>query len=140
VARQPIVYTGQYDVRFSDLDPYGHLNAKHYLDIVTSTRLQYSERTIGISMHEIAHRGIGFYLASCQQRFRKPIVGMATVKANSHVEETRGASFSVVYQITSIDETLLFSDGLMEFAIVDLKTQKPILTPDWVYSLFFHSY
>jgi len=137
MTRQPIVYTGQYDVRFSDLDPYGHVNAKHYLDIVTSTRLQYSERNLGIPMLEIARRGVGFFMVSCQQRFLKPIVGMATVKANSYVEETRGASFSVVFQITSLDETILYCDGLLEFAVVDFQTQKPILTPDWVHRLFF---
>ena len=137
--RQPIIYAGSYDVRFSDLDPYGHMNAKHYLDVVTTTRLQYSERVLGQSMIEVAARGVGFFLVSCSQKFRKPISGMETIKATSFVDQTRGASFTVVYKITSLDETVIYSDGTLDFAVIDLKTQRPMLTPDWIMALFFHS-
>lgn len=140
MTRQVIIYTGPYDVRFSDLDPYGHMNAKHYLDVVTTTRMQYSDRVLGQSMNEIAARGIGFFLVSCTQKFRKPIVGMGTIKATSYVEESRGASFTVVYQITSMDEATTYSDGTLEFAVIDLNTQRPILTPEWIKNLFYKSH
>lgn len=137
--RRPLIYVGDYDVRFSDLDPYGHMNAKHYLDIVTTTRLQFSERTLGVKIEKLAEQGIGFFLFACTQKFRRPIMGLCTVRASSFVEQAKGASVVVSYSITSLDQGTTYSDGTLEFAIMDLQNQKPMIAPPWVLDLFFES-
>jgi acyl-CoA thioesterase FadM len=47
MSSSPIVYEGLTQLRFSDLDAYGHLSATKYIDIVGSSRLTILEQKFG---------------------------------------------------------------------------------------------
>ena len=38
---KPIVYRSELNVRFAELDPYGHVNSTHYLDYIISSRFDW---------------------------------------------------------------------------------------------------
>ena len=49
----PKIFEGWVGVRFSDLDIYGHVNAKNYLDYVNTVRFRYIEEHSGMSNQDI---------------------------------------------------------------------------------------
>ena len=123
---KPIIYTYDVDVRFSDLDPYGHVNLRNYLDIVTTSRFLYLENILSVPMAEFAKEGIGFYAAKANQEFLAPITGMKTVRVRSLVEKVEGARLYVSYEMFDVATATLFSSGNIEFMVMDLKTQRPV--------------
>lgn len=137
-ARKPIVYQTNVEIRFSEIDAYNHVNSKHYLDLVSTSRLNYLDRVMKFPIEKVLEKGLGFYLAMAQQFFKKPIVGLNTVHVTSFISKIDGAKLTIPYQILSEDKARLHSDGTLEFSVVDLKTGKPVKElPDWFLELFF---
>ena len=134
--REPIIYTGQTDIRFGDLDPYGHLNAKHYLDLVASTRLAYLERHLDCPLAKTTKQGIGFFLRSAEQNFQRPITGICRINVDSWVTKVAGASLSVQYRILSEDREKAFADGVLQYVVVNLQNERPTKVPHWLADLF----
>jgi acyl-CoA thioester hydrolase len=134
---KPIVYEATLPVRFSDLDPYGHVNSTHYLDYVISARWAFARDRLNVTDRSLIEKKIGFYLAKAQTAFKRPILGSGSIVAKSHVAEIADARLFVPFEIRSADLATLHSDGVLEFLVIDLTTSKPIPCPDWVRALFF---
>ncbi len=135
--KKPIVYEGEFPVRFADLDPYGHVNASHYLDYVASVRMHFLEEKMKMPPAKIVEQGVAFYLRKATQTFKKPINGIGTVYQRSHVERVEGALLVIPYELRDQKREILYSDGILEYAVVNVKTMKPVPPPDWVLDLFF---
>ena len=134
---KPIVYKSTVPVRFSDLDPYGHVNSAHYLDYVISARWAFARDTLHITDHSLIERKVGFYLAKSEVAYKRPILGTGPVVATSHVSQIEGARLVVPFEIRSADESALHADGRLEFLVMDLVSRKPTTCPDWVRTLFY---
>jgi YbgC/YbaW family acyl-CoA thioester hydrolase len=135
---KPIVYKAALPVRFSDLDPYGHVNSTHYLDYVISARWAYAREHLGVTDKLFAEKRTGFYLTRAEMAFKRPIAGAAgTIVASSFVQDLADSRLIVPYELRSADESVLHSSGTLEFCVIDLGTGKPISFPEWVRPLFF---
>jgi acyl-CoA thioester hydrolase len=134
---KPILYKSNLPVRFSDLDPYGHVNSTHYLDYVISARWVFALDQLHITDRSLVERGVGFYLAKAEIAFKRPILGTGSLAVSSHVSEVDGARLFVPFDIRSSDESTLHADGRLEFLVMDLASRKPTACPDWVRALFF---
>lgn len=140
ISRKPIRYEEQIGIRLSDLDLYGHVNAKHYLDLVVSSRTQFLLKRFGISMEAIAAQGIGFFLNKATTNFKRPITGLQTVKVSSHVREIGkdGRLFVIPFQITQTDDDAkVFCEGELEVTVIDMKTLRSTSAPEWVLDFLF---
>lgn len=136
--RKPIAYNGLAEIRFSDLDQYGHVNSKHYLDVVLTLRLNFMHESCGMSVEEVTQRGYGFYLTRSTIQYRRSIIGLQKVMIKSHVAEVKQGKVLVVpFEIRSRDESVLHSVGELEFVIVDLASQKPTTMAPWMEDLLF---
>ncbi len=136
--REPIKYKGSLDVRFADLDPYGHVNSKHYLDYVSTTRLNYMANEMRVPLDSVTARGIGFYLVKSTINYLRPIVGLQRIQVSSHVAEIKGSKVLVIpFEVQNPDGSITFSEGTLEYAIVDMKTGKLVQAPEWIKELFF---
>ena len=136
-SKTPIIYEAFLDVRFGDLDPYGHVNASRYLDYVVSSRWTFLERTQSISSAELVRRGLAFFMTKATTEFRKPIAGAAQVRVRSHVGTLEGARLVTPFEIASADGATVHATGHLDFAIMNLETRKPMALPDWAMPLFF---
>jgi YbgC/YbaW family acyl-CoA thioester hydrolase len=137
-ARKPIHYNGLTEIRFSDLDQYGHVNSKHYLDLVLSLRLRFMHEHCHMSIDEVTQRGIGFYLTRSNIQYRRSITGMQNVMIKSHVSLVKQGKVLVIpFEIRNQDESVLYSVGELEFVIIDLTTQKPTAIMPWMEDLLF---
>jgi acyl-CoA thioesterase FadM len=133
-----IIYEDLIDVRFSDLDHYNHVNSKHYIDMVSTTRLTFLARELKVPIDKITERGIGFFMTKSTVNYKRPINGLQKVKAKSHVAEVREGKILIIpFELCTEDGAKIFSDGILEFAVIDMKTLRSTATPDWVMDLFF---
>lgn len=138
VSRRPIQYVDQIGVRFSDLDMYGHVNSKNYLDMVNTARTLFLERELKMSLAEITARGYGFFMTKSTINFKRPIAGFQNVLVTSFAREIHGGrSFTVPFSISTLDGAKTFSDGELEFRMIDMKTLRTCEAPDWVVDLLF---
>lgn len=133
---KPIVYASRITVRFSDLDPYGHVNSAHYLDYVISARFQYARDKLDVSERLLKERAVGFFLSAAQSKFLAPVVGVQELSVSSWVERIEGARLYVPYEIKLPNERLV-NQGELMFTVIDLTKNRPIDADDWVRSLFF---
>lgn len=138
--RQPIQYEDLVDIRFADLDFYSHVNSKHYVDLVSTARINYMTNVMKISMEEVAKRGLGFFLTRSTINYKRPIAGLQKVFVRSHVEELRGGKILVIpFEILSENKEKLYSDGTLEFSLIDMQTLKSTQAPDWIFPYFYKS-
>lgn len=136
--RTPLTYNETVDVRFSDLDLYGHVNSKNYIDFVSTSRLIYLAKTFGVSMEQLAEKGFGFYLTKSTVNYKRPITGLQRVRTKSFVEEIRDEKiFNVKFEMMTEDESRVFADGYLEFTVVDLHSKRASPAPDWFLQYFF---
>ncbi len=134
---KPILYDYEIEPRFSDIDSYGHVNSKNYMDYVSTSRLYYMENVMGLSVEETFRQGLGFYLAGIEQKFIRPINGMVKVRIQSFIKEWQASRVLVDYKICSPDLEKTYSVGEIKYVCVDLKTQKPIDFPESIKKYFF---
>lgn len=133
-----IIYEDLVDVRFSDLDHYNHVNSKHYLDLIVTSRLTFFSREFKVPFESMTERGYGFFLTKVTINYKRPIVGLQRVFAKSHVAEIRDGKVAVIpFELRTADGTKLFSDGVLEFTVIDMKTQRSTVAPDWIMDYFF---
>lgn len=135
----PIIYETPLAVRFSDLDPYGHVGAHSYLAFVIAGRWQYAQETLKMTADDFIKRGVGFYMIRSEMDYVRPVVGTQTVITKSHVAEAEGTRLLVPFTIESTPEkgAKIFCKGQLSFAVMDLATMKPQALPDWVRPYFF---
>ena len=140
ITRKPIEYVDSLDIRFSDLDSYGHVNSKHYIDLVSTARLNFMLKQMKTKISDVTDRGIGFFMTKATMNFKRPINGLQKVRAASFVQEIRDKKTLIIpFSITSESRETIFSDGLLEFALIDLSTNRSTPAPDWIIDLFFES-
>ncbi len=136
--RKPIEYADTLDIRFSDLDSYGHVNSKHYVDLVSTARLNFMSRDMKTKISDVTGQGIGFFMTKATMNFKRSINGLQKVRAVSFVQEIKDKKTLIVpFSITSENCETIFSDGVLEFALIDLKTNRSTPAPDWIIDLFF---
>jgi len=122
--KKPILYKYSIPTRFSDLDSYNHVNFKHYLDYVINSRLYYMQDRFQIGLFEIAQTlGLGFYATQSEIKYLRPIRGITFVEVESYVEEVANETvLKVPFKIFEKQKGRVFSEGRIDFSIVDVKT------------------
>lgn len=77
-------------VRFSDLDPYGHVNHSVYLTYFELGRAQYLQDA-GLSLTELLDEGVQLVVVSADVSYKAPI-RQGEVEVESKIVQTRKAS------------------------------------------------
>lgn len=134
---QPITYDYTLDIRFADLDSYGHLNSTRYLDLVNTARLLFMEREMGLRLSELVEKNVGFYMSKAMQEFLRPVKGLQQVRVTSHIENVISSKVVIEYEISNPEKDRVFSKGSLEYFVVDLITQKSTEMPLWMGPYFF---
>jgi acyl-CoA thioester hydrolase len=137
---KPIIYNDTVDIRFSDLDLYNHVNSKHYIDFVSTTRLTFLAKRFDTTMDTLAKKGFGFYMTKSTVNYKRPIIDLQKVRAKSFVEEIRDEKVYVIkFELMTDDETKIFADGYIEFTVIDLNTKRASAAPKWFLDYFFET-
>jgi len=135
--RKSILYEDQIEVRFSELDPYGHLNAQHYLDYVLTSRWSFIRKRFGLTAKDFVKKGLGFFLNHFSIDFFKPISEGQTVTVQSRATDVKGEKILVEYTLSVPSLDLLFARGRLELTTINLVSLKPEPLPLWAQSYLF---
>jgi acyl-CoA thioesterase FadM len=136
--KKPIIYKYAIPTRLSDLDTYNHINFKHYLDYVISSRLYFLKERFNLGLSELSKKGVGFYATHVDISYIRPILGMTFVEVESFVDEIiDNTLLKIPFKIFDPISEKAYSTGTITFAIINITTGKQqAISPDLEAILF----
>lgn len=113
-------------VRFNDLDPYGHVNNTNYLDFMELARTS----LFGGMVAEGLKTGIWYVVVSIGIDYKKPILLGEEVYVKVWVSEAKGAKFTLKYIIHD-GKGKTFASAESVLAVLNSKLGMPMrVTPE----------
>ncbi len=134
---KPLIYTQLMDVRFSDLDPYGHISTGRYLDLVIGSRFLFSSLHLKMKIEDLASKNLGFFTSKLEINFIKPITGVGQVLVESFIEIIEPGKQRVIFDIKRLNDKKTYANGNYLEHPINLSTKKPQPLPEWCYQYFF---
>jgi acyl-CoA thioesterase FadM len=135
---EPIRYDQLVDVRFSDLDPYGHLSTKSYLEYVVAARCTFLWNRFQLTPDDCAKRGFAIFITRSETNYKKGVRSLGSVLVSSWLEpEATPGRITVPFVITAPARDCIYADGLLTAAVVDPRTRRRIALPEWARPLFY---
>jgi acyl-CoA thioester hydrolase len=116
------------EIRFSDIDKFGHVNNAKYLTFLEQARIVYFDRIIA-SNNEWVKTGI--ILAKAEIDFIQPILFEDKISVEIAVCKIGNKSFDVNYQIFKQAQTMqLMAKAMTVMVCFDYKLNKSISIPE----------
>lgn len=113
------------EVRFRDLDAYGHVNNSVFLTYLEQARIKILGDYFSLDGAETA-----YVMKRVECEFKRPIDLRSTIYVRMWVHEKRRASFTISYQLIDGDGTVYATASTVLVAI-DAKSGRPSAIPDW---------
>lgn len=118
------------NVRFSEMDPYGHVNHVVYLAYLEQGRIDLMDH-IGWGLDTMQERGLGVIVVEVQIKYHAPASYGDVLTVRTSVEELRRASSWWRQEIVRADGTLVAS-ARVRGAMSDL-TGRPARPPEGLF-------
>lgn len=113
-----------YKVRFSDCDPFGHLNNARYIDYFLNAREDHLKSGYGIDLKSFYTSGLSWLVSSHEIRYRKPAVYNEIVSISSSLLKVYPDSLLVEMLMMDAAESHLKAILWTTFIPVNVKTGK----------------
>ncbi len=113
------------EVRFRDLDAFGHVNNAVYLTYFEMARCRYWIQLFGIQSFE----EIGFVVVRTECNYRMPVQFGETIRVAARISELRNSSFVFEYEVAEEERGRLVADGKSVQVFIDPKAKHKILIP-----------
>lgn len=113
------------EVRFRDLDAFGHVNNAVYITYFEIARSRYWIQMFGIQSFE----EFGFLVVRTECNYRSPLHFGEAVRVAARVSELRNSSFVFEYEVTEEKKGRLIADGKSVQVFIDPKRKQKILIP-----------
>ncbi len=117
------------EVRFSELDPYGHLNHAVYATYFETARV-IALREVDLDLVALAADGIQFVVTQVVLDYKRPAMANDVVTITTEVSEVRRASTVWGQRMLRGDDVL--ATATVRSAIIDDRG-KPVRPPAWVF-------
>lgn len=117
-------FTVQMDVRFADLDMYGHVNSTTFFTYMETARVKLFMGTF----QELTKKGILLVVVSAECNYKKEIFLNDNVFVTVSVDKLGNSSFDLKYDIHNGDGKL-FAVGKTTLVAIDAKKKAPIALP-----------
>ncbi len=124
-----MAYSSTIDVRFSELDPYGHVNHAVYITYFEVARTE-ALASCQLPIDQIAERGHQLVVTGIEVRFRKAATAGDRLTVETSISELRRASGIWSQRILRGDEVMVTAN--VTIGITDT-TGKPCKPPGWVF-------
>lgn len=113
------------EVRFRDLDAFGHVNNAVYITYFEIARSRYWIQMFGIQSFE----EFGFLVVRTECNYRLPVHFGEIVRVAARVSELHNSSFVFEYEVTDEKKGRLIADGKSVQVFIDPKAKQKILIP-----------
>jgi len=121
-------YYKSIEVRFSDLDSFGHVNNARYLTYMEQARIGYFHH-LGLWWPR-QRPAVGLILADAQVTFQRPILLEHKVKIGVHISRLGNKSFPMHYRLVDAETGDVFATGTTVQVCYDYQNQRTIPIPE----------
>jgi acyl-CoA thioester hydrolase len=118
-------YSTPIDLRFSDLDLYGHVNSAVYFTYLETARV----RLFRESFQELTDQGIFIVVGRAECDYKYPILLNNTVVVSTWVSRIGTTSFDLSYHIHDNDDRT-FATAVTTMVCIDSVKKIPIAIPE----------
>ncbi|MBP2268293.1 acyl-CoA thioester hydrolase [Pseudarthrobacter sp. PvP004] len=132
----PIVYKSTHRVKFSELDPYNHVNTGVYASYYADHRMEGLRDYVGWDLETLGKLPFMVWVRRMEIDFLQPVRGDQEIVITSFVREFRGSSAFIECSMTDARGNPV-SRCLMTVAYVDKETRRATDWPADVMALFF---
>jgi len=119
-------------VRPDDIDMYRHVHSSRYLDYVLAARFDQMARCYKMPMSEFQAQGYGWFIASTQMNFRRPLNIGDRFVVRCWIEYFTLIGLRVCFEIDSLADARRCCDGWFDYVMVSLETTRPVRIPEWI--------
>lgn len=119
-----------YVVRFSDCDPYGHLNNSRYLDYFHNARMDHLAEIYHYDMKEYVSSGFGFVVGNQQIFYFRPAVCYEKVIIQTSVIKMDSGRITVEFIMTDEKRQEIKAIMWTEYWGITIQTGQPASMPD----------
>ncbi|MEA3349530.1 MAG: thioesterase family protein [Chloroflexota bacterium] len=116
------------EVRYSDLDPQGHVNNARYLTFMEQTRISYV-RNLDVWKGG-SFLDIGVIMANVQVTFKAPIIWGQPIRVGMRIARLGNKSMDSVYRIEDVQSGQALAEGSSVLVAYDYRKSSPIPIPD----------
>lgn len=118
-------YSTSIDLRFSDLDLYGHVNSAVYFTYLETARIKLFME----AFQELTDQGIFIVVGRAECDYKYPILLGDTVVVSAWVSRIGATSFDLTYHIHDNDDRI-FANAVTTMVCVDSVKKKPVAVPE----------
>jgi len=122
----PKVWESKVLIRFSDCDPFNHLNNARYIDYFINAREDHIIANLGLNIYQYAAQtGLGWVVSKNQIAYLKPAFLMETVVIDSTLLHAADKEVFVEMKMWNEGKDKMKSVLWSNFVHINMKTQKP---------------
>lgn len=114
------------ELRFRDIDAYGHVNNAAYLTLLETARVRFIQSHGSPEQLATAF----FVVARIEIDFRKPLFLIPAVRVRFRATKIGRSSFTLHYEILDAEDTL-YAEALTRIVAVDESKARPAPIPEW---------
>lgn len=121
----PIRFVTSHMPRFSEIDPNGHLNTKHFFDYIAENRMIGHREVLGLTTGDFARLPFAVVTRRVELDIRKPIYLEQAFKVVTWVDKVSESSATVLAEVTLNDSTVA-ATAILTLVSVDKKTARSL--------------
>lgn len=118
-------FTTDVQVRFRDVDAFGHVNNAVYVTYLEQARVDYLETVLGVGIDELDS-----VLASLEIDYRRPVTDADSVEVAIEVPELGRSSIPMEYEIRTDDDLVAVAESVQVAYDFETRSSKP-LPEEW---------
>lgn len=118
------------EVRFRDVDAFGHVNNAVFLSYIEQARIRYLAEALALSITLTDVRELPLILARIEIDYRAPIFFGQTVEVATRVDWIGRSSFCMSHHATAGDDAHTVAEAKTILAAYDYEATRPMPVPD----------
>jgi acyl-CoA thioester hydrolase/thioesterase-3 len=125
-------FESRLQVRPDDMDMNQHVHASRYLDYVLAARYDQMERCYQMPMEEFLKLGFGWFIRTAHLEYKRPLGLGEHFIVRTWVAEFFKDGVKVQFEMLKQKNNKLACDGWFHYTMVNLKTGRAEIIPDWI--------
>jgi len=124
ITNQYSIFESELIVRPDDIDMFNHVHNSKYLDYVLAARYEQMDRFYGMSWEKFAEQGYGWVVSKVTISFKRALKMGDQMLIRTGILDISENGCEVQFEIINKKTGKVASDGIFEYVMIDLKTQR----------------
>lgn len=124
------IFETELAVRPDDIDMFNHVHNSKYLDYVLAARYEQMHKFYKMSWEDFAKDGFGWVVSNVNIAFKRPLKMNDQLLIRTGILELNDKGCKVQFEIKNKATGKVASDGIFEYVLIDLTTQRSAKVTD----------